>query len=128
MHGIELSQRSLRRTPGLFVIFALLGLGILIWKISGWKTGVDNDRSAFKEFMQEIREKINEIFLRLPSPKVTVTESPLRLSKFGKQLAEEIKAEQWVPGYAVHVKAQAEGMKKPLMRFKNCAFIMRSKN
>ena len=50
----------------------ITGLGLLIsslavcFKFGEWKGSVDKDRQNFQQFMIELREKIDDIFERLP--------------------------------------------------------------
>ena len=68
---------------------------------SEWKGKVDSDRTAFRKFMEEVREDIREIradikkiFERL-TPLTATTGSPLRLTDLGKKVSEEIEAKEW---------------------------------
>ena len=95
------------------LITGTLIVGIVIWKVSSWKTNVDNDRNSLKtgieklektvtDFMAEIRNKIDDIFLRLPPP-TQLANSPIALSPLGAQVAEEIHVDQWVSEYVEKV-------------------------
>ena len=72
---------------GLAVVGALLGIG-------KWIGAVNTDRESFKEFMNEIRADIKKIFQRLPPSPVTGN-SPLRLTDFGKEIADKFGAFEW---------------------------------
>ena len=98
------------------LIAGTLIVGLVIWKVSSWKTTVDNDRNNLKngidklektvtDFMVEIRNKFDDIFLRL-TPPTQHTNSPIALSDLGRQVAEEIKVDNWVNTYVEKVKAQ----------------------
>lgn len=56
-----------------------------------WKGEVDSERTSFKEFMKEIREKIDKIFERLPA-NTLLSSSPLRLADLGEKVSERIGA------------------------------------
>ena len=58
-------------------------------KMSKWMGSVDADMSTFKEFMKEIRQKIDQIFLRLP-PQVATKQSPLQLTDFDKEISDRL--------------------------------------
>ena len=80
-----------------------------------WMGNVNPDRSLFKSFMEEIREDIKEIrknildiFKRLP-PAPVITQSPMHLSDFGKEIAKQINAEEWAGQLAPALKKRAEG-------------------
>lgn len=81
------------------LVYVLIGVfvlvGVVAWRVGSWKKGVDDDRSNFKKFMDEIRDKINEIFLRLPPP-ITVSTSPIQLSEFGQKIADDVNVSGWV--------------------------------
>ncbi|MDE2645691.1 MAG: hypothetical protein OXI05_07635 [Bacteroidota bacterium] len=77
---------------GLFVIGAtLIGIG-------KWIGSVNSDRKTFKDFMQEIREKIDDILLRLPRKPPSIlleSKSPLGLNKKGQEISKELNAVAW---------------------------------
>lgn len=59
-----------------------------------WKGEVNSDRKSFKEFMKEVRDKLDRIFDRidrLPQPLI-YGRSPLELTDYGKELSDLIKA------------------------------------
>ena len=76
------------------VVGLLITAAGLIFKSGKWKGEVDSDRRAFKEFMNNIEKKIEDILERLPPRKVVTQASPLQLTDFGKEIAEEIEAEK----------------------------------
>ena len=80
------------------------GIGGLIY----WKGQVDSDRKSFKEFMQEVRGDIKTILERLP-PKTVIPGSPLRLTSFGKKIAEEFGAQEWVDEIVVPIATSLAG-------------------
>ena len=59
---------------------------------------IENDRKDFRtsisNLADEIRADIKEILSRLPRAPIAAG-SPLRLTDFGKQIADQIKAEEW---------------------------------
>ena len=68
-------------------------------KDSEWRGGVDVDRQTFKDFMAEIREKIIEIFDRLP-PSPVAGKSPVKLTEFGEKISVTISAKDWASSLA----------------------------
>ncbi len=81
-----------------------------------WKGAVDTDRKSFKEFMKkvrddlkEIRNDIGKIFVRI-GPKVSVGQSPVRLSDLGSSISKEINALEWAEKVASAVQGQVKGL------------------
>lgn len=91
--------------PGLGLLLTFL---VLCFKAGEWKGRVDKDRQNFKEFMTEVREKIDDIFERLPSRRLLAEDSPLGLTKFGREIAEEIGAREWATGLVTNLKPHVE--------------------
>lgn len=98
---------------------AIYGICVLLWKISAWKTGVDNnqtslqdnadeDRTAIKGFMKEIRDDIKKIFERLPIP-TTATGSPIKLTELGEEISSNLEADQWAKAKAPELINELEG-------------------
>ena len=99
-----------------WVSFAgLVALGVAfiaaVAKFSRWSGQVDSDRANFKEFMKEVREKLDAIFDRLP-PRLVAGASPVRLTDLGKRAAEEMDTYAWAaseaPGLLGEVRDLAE--------------------
>lgn len=74
----------------------IIGLAIagLVIRLAVWYGAVNADRKNFKEFMEEIRKDVNAILTRLP-PSPVASDSPLRLTEFGTEIAEAIEAQSW---------------------------------
>ena len=81
---------------GIETWMVIIGLALagLVIRLAVWYGEVNADRKNFKEFMEEIRKDVNAILSRLPSPPVS-SDSPLRLTKFGTEIAEDIEAQSW---------------------------------
>ena len=65
---------------------------------TAWVAKVNHKTDFIKEIRDEIKEiraEINGIFRRL-SPAVVISESPLKLSALGKQIAEDINVQDWI--------------------------------
>ena len=73
----------------------LLTIGAFLWRGARWSGSVDSDLGTLKDFMREIREDIKKIFSRLPE-RVSVGQSPRRLTGFGRAIALTIDAYKWV--------------------------------
>ncbi len=78
----------------LIVIAVLAVLGVL-YKFAHWQGTVDTDLTTLKKFMEEIREDIKRIFNRLPPPSPVASDSPMRLTDFGKNIAQKFGAFEW---------------------------------
>ena len=71
----------------------------LLWVIARRTQRVDTDRTDFKEFMVEIREKIEQIFQRLEmlsGRKGIGPASPLALNELGKKVSNSLNFSAWV--------------------------------
>ncbi len=81
---------------GIETWMVIIGLAIagLVIRLAVWYGAVNADRKNFKEFMEEIRKDVKAILSRLP-PSPVASDSPLRLTKFGTEIAEEIEAQSW---------------------------------
>ncbi|MCY4001422.1 MAG: hypothetical protein OXF06_14605 [Bacteroidetes bacterium] len=76
--------------------------------MSKWMGSVDADMSTFKEFMKEIQQKIDQIFLRLP-PLVATKQSPLQLTDLGKEISDKLNALGLVSKFVDAVKDEVKG-------------------
>lgn len=104
--------------PDWLTISAVLVIGGIIFAFGKWHGSVNSDRKAFKEFMseiqkdiKEIRTNVEEIFRRLPRQPLITSKSPLSLTKFGAEVAEELDAEDWADDQAYQVWEDVQGMK-----------------
>jgi hypothetical protein len=87
------------------VVLSAISLHIGVWRkffrIGEWKGKVDADRSAFKEFMKEVKDDIREInknILRIfsqTSSGFIYGASPLRLTEQGQEVAKKLNATDW---------------------------------
>lgn len=80
---------------GTFATF-MLKFGL---KVGEWKGTVDTDRNAFKTFMQEIKDDIKTILLRLPQS-TTGHSSPIQLTELGGKVVDMVKPHGWIEDYA----------------------------
>lgn len=88
------------------------GIGVGIFKIGGWYGSVNSDRKNFKEFIDKVDRKIEELLekvSKLPSETLKRT-SPIHLTELGESISKELKASHWAkevaPGLVVQVKGQ----------------------
>ncbi len=105
--------------PG--AILVLLAVSGLVFKAGRWIENLKNDREDFakgikanqksiSEIAQEIRTDIKKIFLRLPPPSVAESQSPARLTDFGKQVSHTIGAKTWAESLAPSLKDKIVGL------------------
>lgn len=87
---------------------SVLGIVAAVLTAGIWIGAVNSDRANFKEFMKEIREKIDKIMDRLPSPGL-VRESPLRLSELGEKISKRVGGKIWVKKVIDGVLPSVEG-------------------
>ena len=76
------------------VAIILVSVGTASFKFVRWTGGVDKDLESLKRSMKEVRGDIKDILSRLRPPPVS-SDSPLRLTKFGTEIAEDIEAQSW---------------------------------
>ena len=76
------------------VAIILVAVGTASFKFARWTGGVDKDLESLKRSMKEVRGDIKDILSRLKPPPVS-SDSPLRLTKFGTEIAEDIEAQSW---------------------------------
>lgn len=70
---------------GFAALTFLLAVFVIIFKAGGWYKGVNMDRQQFKDFMVEIRRKLDELLLSHSRDVVRVA-SPLQLTDEGENL------------------------------------------
>ena len=101
------------------IVLCLILLGMLCTGVY-WVFGVNrdrkelkrdatSDRSDIKDFMQEIRNDIKQIFNRLPAPAPTAGLSPVQLTEFGKEIAKKLDASGWVNNQAASLLNEVKG-------------------
>lgn len=81
------------------IVMAVLAVGGLFWKAARWTAKVDSDRNAFGKMLATIQDDIKKILGRLP-PTAVESGSPLRLTDFGRVLAEDLGADAWADATA----------------------------
>lgn len=94
-------------------VIVLVAIGVIggLVKVGMWIGAVNTDRNNFStsisSLAEEIRADIKKILSRLP-PVPIAAESPLRLTDFGNQIAEDIKAGEWADQLYASGKLQKE--------------------
>ena len=82
------------------------------YKIIKWIVEVNSTKRDFRLFAEEMRKDIKSILLRLPRPAVA-SESPMRLTDFGSEIASKLQAREWASEVAPTQVAEVEG-KRPV--------------
>ena len=84
------------------IIPAALAVLAALWAVHRWLAKVDHAAREFPKFVKEIRDDIEkirtniaQIFERLPAKQPTAPGSPLKLTAFGREIAEKLQAEAW---------------------------------
>ncbi len=72
---------------------AVLGIGM-------WVGAVNADRKSFRALMQEIRQKLDSMFERLPPPRAVQGSGPARLTEFGVRISRAASIREWAAGHA----------------------------
>ena len=75
----------------LFWAALAIAFATAVFKGAAWYGAVNSDRDSFREFMQEVRNDIKAILLKL-SPPVAESGSPIRLTDLGERISGEVGA------------------------------------
>ena len=89
------------------VILALAALGAMA-KFFMWVGSVNNDRTSFKEFIDKIEKKLDDLVRRVDDigndvagikgqikPAATSGQSPVQLTDYGQEVSNKLKVRQW---------------------------------
>ncbi len=78
------------------LIYVIGGSAVIaaIWKLGQWKGGMDRFGSSLEDTLKTIQSDIKKIFERLPPP-VTSTQSPVKLTDFGRSISNDLDAGKW---------------------------------
>ena len=76
------------------VLTSAASLVAYIFKVGSWKGGVDAFIVETRDALRTIQDDIRGILGKIPSPAIAES-SPLHLTDLGKEIAEEIHAEEW---------------------------------
>ena len=108
--AIIISSVGLLLTVGTAVFVGGRSVGGVNSNLKSLNTSVGNVKVTLSDFMKEVRGKLDQIFERLPSPPAIIEGSPLRLTKLGRNIAEELEADAWAARLADGLKEQVQGM------------------
>ena len=104
----------LNTTPGsITLVITLFGVGI-------WAGRVMTKQAAFSEFMKEMKGEIKEISTNVARiltrldriDRDVISESPLRLTNLGEQVADTLEADDWAEKIAEDVYDEVQGKRK----------------
>lgn len=110
----------------------ITGIGLVVsflafcFKAGEWKGSVDKDRQNFRHFMTEMRQKIDDIFARLPPRRILEEKSPLGLTELGREIGEEIGAKVWAANMVANLRSEVE-RKSPYQLQDFCFEFVKSK-
>ena len=93
-------------------ILIILAGGALVFGCGKWYQAVNSDRETFKEFMKEVREKLDKIFERLPPPQTVKSASPVTLTDFGKTISQNLRVARWAADHAPQLMDKAQGKRE----------------
>lgn len=96
----------LAQTSSVFSL--LIAFLILCFKAGEWKGSVGRDRQSFYRCMNETREKIDDILDRLPIRRLLKEQNPLGLTDFGREVGEEIGANEWAANIVTNLRSEVE--------------------
>lgn len=88
-----------------------IALVLLVFGSGRWVGGVNADRTAFKQFMEEIRSDIEEVLSRL-APVTVARGSPVRLTDLGREISSALDVKAWASGQADTLLERAWEMKE----------------
>ena len=76
-------------------IALLCTLGFAIFRAGAWYNAVNVDRSEFRAFVKEIRDKFERILERLHPTQTVRPGSPLQLTELGEEISGSFNVKQW---------------------------------
>ena len=86
----------------------LVAIGVLIFKTGAWKGSLDTRLSSIENSILDIKNLIYQ-YLSPASRRPVTAKSPLRLTDLGKEIAEQIEADEWASDLAVNLKPRTIG-------------------
>lgn len=84
-----------------------------VWKVSNWKTTVDNKLSSCEKALENLTGKVDEVyrvFVGSLGRAVQKVDSPVQLSEYGQALFDKIDAEEIVATYADRMCGATQGV------------------
>ena len=88
-------------------------LGLILWKVSGWKATIDTWKTTVDARFSELSGKIDNLYNIIASRfehDVQQTSSPVTLTDYGQKLSERIAAGRIVDEYAEELNEKTKGM------------------
>ena len=90
------------------IVVAIIAVLSVLGTIFTWVGRVNSDRENFKDFMKDVRGKLDRIFDRLPKATLQ-SESPLSLTPFGQKVSKHVAAKQWVVNIVADLLGRVKG-------------------
>ena len=103
----------LGNNPAVIILLIYL-FGYVVWKIAAWKTGVDSKlfhHEGKLTYLDDVVKDIHQVIMQRDGGRpVILSDSPLKLSDYGIELAEKIAADEIVARYTMQMHNATRGM------------------
>ena len=86
----------------------LLAAGTAVFHVGRWVGNTNTDRQNFKEFMTDVRGKLDSIF-KILSSRTVGSGSPTQLTDLGHKISGEVKAKAWAKKNAAALAQEVAG-------------------
>ena len=103
------------------VVLGLAAAGAIV-KVSMWVGSVNSDRASFKEFIDKIEKKLDDLVRRVDEigndvagikgqikPAATSGQSPVQLTDYGQEVSNKLKIRQWAEHEADRLTGTVKG-------------------
>lgn len=87
-----------------------LAVAALIIRLIVWYAHVNSDRDKFKEFMTDVKDKLDKIYDHLIGRQPYIGASPLRLTEMGERISADIKAKDIAETLSVKLGPKTKNM------------------
>ena len=77
------------------MVVGFIVIGLKLFQIGEWKGTVDAEISSLNKLVQKLEKQIGNIYDYLLSTKTTERGSPIRLTEFGREIAEDLNIYEW---------------------------------
>lgn len=90
------------------IVPVVVGAIAVLITIGIWIGKVNSDRKSFKDFIKEVRGKLDTI-LQFIGPQIATAISPIQLTDLGRKVSEAIEAKEWASELAEQLADEAKG-------------------